>query len=64
MKYDMPSDAVTNPEYEDWFSDLTSRIIAKQFHTMCKPYMEKVVVDNEVFASLPSMKDIATNISY
>ena len=64
MKYAIPADAVTNPDYEDWFGDLTDRIIAKQFHTMCKPYMDKVTVDNEVFATLPSMKDIATNISY
>ena len=64
MKYEMPADAVTNTDYEDWFSDLTDRIIAKQFHTMCKPYMEKVTVDDEVFAALPSMKEIATNTSY
>ena len=64
MKYPIPDDAATNDGYKEWFSDLTDRIIAKQFHTMCKPYMEKVVVDNEVFATLPSMKEIATNTSY
>ena len=64
MKYDIPADAVTNTAYKDWFGDLGDRIIAKQFHTMCKPYMEKVTVDSEVFATLPSMKEIATNISY
>lgn len=64
MKYEMPADAVTNTDYEDWFSDLTDRIIAKQFHTLCKPYMERVTVDGEVFATLPSMKEIATNTSY
>ena len=64
MKYEIPSDAVTNPDYTDWFSDLTDRIIAKQFHTLCKPYMEKVTVDDEVFAALPSMKEIATNTHY
>lgn len=64
MKYPIPSDAITNTAYEDWFSDLTDRIIAKQFHTMCKPYMERVTVDAEVFATLPSMKEIATNTSY
>ena len=64
MKYPMPSDAVTNTAYEEWFSDLTDRIIAKQFHTMCKPYMEKVTVDKDVFATIPSMKDIATNVTY
>ncbi len=64
MKYPMPSDVITNEAYKDWFSDLSTRIVAKQFHTLCKPYMDKVVVDSEVFASLPSMKEIATNISY
>ncbi len=64
MKYPIPSDAITNTAYEEWFTDLTDRIIAKQFHTMCKPYMEKVTVDPEVFATLPSMKEIATNTSY
>ncbi len=64
MKYPIPSDAITNTTYKDWFSDLTDRIIAKQFHTMCKPYMEKVKVDADVFATLPSMKEIATNTSY
>ena len=64
MKYPIPSDAITNKAYEDWFADLTERIIAKQFHTMCKPYMERVTVDPEVFATLPSMKEIATNTSY
>lgn len=64
MKYEIPEDAVTNESYKEWFSDLTDRIIAKQFHTKCKPYMEKVTVDDKVFATLPSMKEIATNTSY
>ena len=64
MKYEIPSDAIANTAYKDWFSDLPDRIIAKQFHLMCKPYMEKVTVDSEVFATLPSMKEIATNTGY
>jgi myosin-crossreactive antigen len=64
MKYEIPADAVTNETYKEWFSDLASRIVAKQFHTMCKPYMDKVTVDNDVFATLPSMKEIATNTGY
>jgi myosin-crossreactive antigen len=64
MKYEIPADAVTNETYKEWFSDLSSRIVAKQFHTMCKPYMDKVTVDNDVFATLPSMKEIATNTGY
>ena len=64
MKYPIPSDAVTNTAYEEWFTDLTDRIIAKQFHTLCKPYMERVTVDNDVYATVPAMKDISINTYY
>ena len=64
MKYPIPQDAVTNSAYEDWFGDLTTRVVAKLFHTKCEPYMEKVAVSNEKFANLPSMKQVATNFGY
>ena len=64
MKYAIPSDAITNTSYSEWFGDLSERVIQKQFHTLCKPYMERVVVDEEAFASLPSMKEIAANYVY
>ena len=64
MKYPIPEDAVTNTAYEDWFGDLTTRVVAKLFHTKCEPYMERVAVSNEEFANLPSMKQVATNFSY
>ena len=64
MKYPMPEDAVTNTDYEDWFGDLTDRVIAKLFHTKCTPYMEKVSVNSDVFQTLPSMKQVGTNYEY
>jgi hypothetical protein len=64
MKYEMPTSAITDPAYEEWFKDLPTRIIEKQFHTLCKPYMEKVTVDNAVFTQIPSMKEIGANTSY
>ena len=64
MKYPIPEDAVTNTAYEDWFGDLTTRVVAKLFHTKCEPYMERVAVSNEEFANLPSMKQVSTNFSY
>ena len=64
MKYPIPQDAVTSTAYEDWFGDLTERVVAKLFHTKCEPYMEQVAVSNEEFANLPSMKQVATNFSY
>ena len=64
MKYPIPEDAVTNSAYEEWFGELTSRVMAKLFHNKCEPYMEKVTVNSEAFAALPSMKQVATNFSY
>ena len=64
MKYPIPQDAVTNAAYEDWFGDLSTRVVAKLFHNKCAPHMEKVTVNSEAFAALPSMKQVATNFSY
>ena len=64
MKYPIPEDAVTNAAYEDWFGDLSNRVVAKLFHNKCEPYMEKVAVSNEEFADLPSMKEVGTNYNY
>ena len=64
MKYKIPDDAVTNSDYTEWFSDLTTRVIAKQFHTLCKPYMDQVKLDEKAFATLPAMKDVESNLDY
>ena len=64
MKYPIPQDAVTNAAYEDWFGDLSTRVVAKLFHNKCEPYMERVAVSTEEFANLPAMKQISTNVSY
>ncbi len=64
MKYPIPDDAITNEAYEDWFGDLSARVMAKLFHTKCAPYMDKVVVSDEAFAALPSMKELSANYNY
>lgn len=64
MKYPMPDDAATNAAYNDWFSTLVDRVMAQLFHNKCLPHMDRVVVDNDAFASLPSMKEIGTNYNY
>lgn len=64
MKYPMPEDAATNTAYEEWFSDLTDRVVAKLFHNACAPYMEKVTVNSDAFAAVPSMKEIGKNYYY
>ncbi len=64
MKYPIPSDAATNSAYSEQLSDLTTRVVAELFHNMCKPHMDKVVVDEDIFAGLPSMTEIGTNFYY
>ncbi len=69
MKYDIPDDVVKetgeiNPDYSEWFTGLADRVVAELFHTLCEPYMERVKVDDEAFAALPSMKEIGTNYYY
>lgn len=64
MKYPIPENAAMNSDYEEWFPDLATRVAAKLFHAKCAPYMEKVVVNDEAFKALPSMKEIGTNYKY
>jgi hypothetical protein len=64
MKYPVPSDAATNTEYKDWFSDLSDRVISKLFDAKCRPYMDKVTVDADAFAAIPAIKEIGTNYYY
>lgn len=64
MKYDIPSDATSNKEYKEWFSDLNSRVVQYLFYNKCKDMLDQVSVDEEVFSSLPSMSDVSANYSY
>ncbi len=64
MRYPIPSDAVTNSDYEDWFKDLPDRVVAQLFYDKCKPYADRVKVDEELFASLPPMIEVGTNYYY
>lgn len=64
MKYKIPSDAASDTTYADWFSDLTDRVIAKSFYEQCKPLIDAVVVDEEAYATLPTMKETAVNMAY
>ena len=64
MRYDIPSDATSNSEYEYFFSDLKSRVIQYLFYNKCKDAMDAIVVDEAVFSALPKMNDIAANYNY
>lgn len=64
MRYEMPEDAATNSDYEEWFEGLGDRVVTELFGTMCEPYLDDVKVDEEAFASVPSMKEIGANYYY
>jgi hypothetical protein len=64
LRYAMPSDAASNDDYSDWFSDLVSRVVEQLFSAKCAPYVERITVDSDVFAALPSMKEVAVNYYY
>ena len=64
MRYPMPEDAATNSAYTEWFRDLADRVVAELFYGLCEPYLDRVKVDEEAFASLPSMIEIGTNYNY
>ena len=64
MKYDIPENAVTNTEYSDWFTDLPERVTQYLFRQKCNPYLDKIVVDNEVFAACPKVVDVTSNSNY
>ena len=64
MKYKIPSDAASNTAYADWFSDLVDRVIVKSFYEKCSPLIDAIVVDEEAYASLPTMKESAINTAY
>lgn len=64
MRYQVPSDAASNSTYTEWFSELADRVAEKLFAALCEPYMERVTVDEKLYAALPSMKEIGTNYKY
>ena len=64
MRYAMPDDAATNTAYEEWFEGLADRVVSDLFGTLCQPYLDAVKIDDEAFASVPSMKEIGANYYY
>lgn len=47
-----------------WFANFNELVINKLFSELCQPYYDKIVVDEEAYADVPSMKDIKTNYFY
>lgn len=64
MRYDVPDDAATSGAYNEWFSDLPSRVTEELFAAKSAPYVERITVDADVYAALPTMKESGINYYY
>lgn len=64
MKYEIPADATSNSAYDDWFSDLSERVVQYLFYNKCKDKIEAVTVDETIFAAQPKMGEISPNYNY
>ncbi|MBQ9780235.1 MAG: hypothetical protein IJW00_04755 [Clostridia bacterium] len=64
MKYAIPSDAVSNTEYKDWFTDIKTRVVQYLFYNKCKDKMDAIVVDEAIFGAMPKMGEISPNYNY
>lgn len=64
MRYEVPTDAATNSTYTMWFTELGERIANQMYQNTLSPYVGRVVTDEAVVATLPSMKDVQINTRY
>lgn len=64
MKYEIPSDAVSNTAYTEWFTDLPDRVMKYLFSNKCKTLVESITVDAEVFAECPKISEVSANYKY
>lgn len=64
MRYDLPADATSNSTYSAWFTELPERVAVWLFSQECAPYVERVQLDEERYAALPSMAEIGINTRY
>lgn len=64
MKYPVEKGAHSDKDNKDWFEGFTEGLIEDMFMTLCKEHMDKVTVDEEILATVPSMKEIGKNYYY
>jgi len=64
MKYPVDKGAWADEANEDWFEGFEEGLVDHLFMSLCEQYMDQVAVDEEVLATVPSMKQIGTNFYY
>ena len=64
MKYPNEKGAWADEDNKDWFEGFDQGLADHLFMTLCDQYMDQVKVDEDVLATVPSMKQIGTNFDY
>ena len=64
MKYPVDKGAWADEANEDWFEGFEEGLVDHLFMSLCEQYMDQVTVDEDVLATVPSMKQIGTNFYY
>ena len=64
MKYPVEKGAYADEANEDWFEGFSDGLVDDMFASLCKDYTDKVSVDRDVLATVPSMKEIGKNYYY
>lgn len=64
MKYPVEKGAYSDEANEDWFEGFSDGLVDDMFASLCKEYMDKVSVNEDVLATVPSMKEIGKNYYY
>ena len=64
MKYPVEKGAYSDEANEDWFEGFEEGLIDDMFMSLCKEYMDKVSVDEDLLATVPAMKKIGKNYYY
>lgn len=47
-----------------WFENFNELVMNKLFHELCQPYYASILVDDEIYATVPSMKEIKSCYFY
>ena len=64
MKYPVEKGAWAEEDNKDWFEGFEEGLVDHLFMKMCEQYTDQVTVDEDVLATVPSMKQIGTNFYY
>jgi hypothetical protein len=64
MKYPLAESAWSDKANADWFGSFEQEVMDSMIRTLCEPYEDQIVIDQDVLAGATSMKDIGVNWNY